>query len=271
MPELPEVETTRRGLEPHLIGRRFIRVTVYQPRLRWPVPGDMEKKVCGHEIQAVKRRGKYLLIETDDGTLILHLGMSGSLRLSSSLHQSSPHDHVIFTLDNGTCLIFRDPRRFGAVLWTPSLPEFHPLLRHLGPEPLDDQFDGDYLYRQSRHRKQNVKSFIMDQHIVVGVGNIYANEALFCAGIRPTRAAGKIAKQRYQRLSQCIKEVLLRAIGQGGSTLRDFVNEQGQPGYFQLTLNVYGREGLPCPRCGKPIKRITLGQRATYYCPRCQH
>ncbi len=271
MPELPEVETTRRGLEPHLVGHRFIDITVSQPRLRWPVPKDLEKKVSSHEIQAVRRRGKYLLIDLDNGTLILHLGMSGSLRLSVGRNQKNPHDHVIFTLDNGSRLIFRDPRRFGAVLWTQSPPESHPLLSKLGPEPLSDGFNGDYLYRKSRNRKQNIKAFLMDQHIVVGVGNIYANEALFCAGIRPTRAAGRISQKRYQRLSQCIKEVLLHAIGQGGSTLRDFVNEQGEPGYFQLTLSVYGREGLPCPRCATPIKRITLGQRATYYCPRCQH
>ncbi len=269
MPELPEVETTRRGLEPHLCGRRIVSVEVRQPRLRWPVPADLATQVRGQAIRALKRRGKYLLFELEAGHLIIHLGMSGSLRLS---HRADfgKHDHVIFTLDDGRFLVLRDPRRFGAVLWWADPVETHPLLRDLGPEPLSPEFDGAWLYRRSRGSHRAVKNFLMDQHVVVGIGNIYANEALFTAGIDPRRPAGRIGRRRYDRLARAVKAVLERAIGQGGTTLRDFVNEEGRPSYFQLALQVYGWAGKPCPRCRTPIERITLGQRATYLCPRCQ-
>lgn len=273
MPELPEVETTRRGLEPAVIGRRLNRVEIKQPRLRWQIPMYLPQTLQGRVIKSLKRRGKYLLFEIDHGTLVVHLGMSGSLRLEprSMVNCRRPHDHVIFEFEDGDCLVFHDPRRFGAVLWTTLPIQSHPLLRNLGPEPLESDFDGHRLYRASRGHSQAVKNFIMDQKVVVGVGNIYANEALFCAGIHPARAAGRVSEKRYLRLANCIRQVLQDAIARGGSTLRDFVNGQGQPGYFQLTLNVYGREGKPCPRCGTAIKKIRLGQRATYFCPSCQH
>ncbi|BCX82298.1 formamidopyrimidine-DNA glycosylase [Methylomarinovum caldicuralii] len=269
MPELPEVETTRRGLEPHLRGRRIVSVRVRQPRLRWPVADGLAGQVCGQTIRALQRRGKYLLLQLETGHLIVHLGMSGSLRLTDTA-TFGKHDHVIFTLDDGRSLVLRDPRRFGAVLWWPGPVEDHPLLRDLGPEPLSPDFDGAWLYRRSRGSRRAVKQFLMDQHVVAGIGNIYANEALFAAGIDPRRPAGRIGRRRYDCLAAAVKAVLERAIVQGGTTLRDFVNDKGQPGYFQLALQVYGREGQPCPRCHTPIERITLGQRATYLCPRCQ-
>jgi formamidopyrimidine-DNA glycosylase len=219
----------------------------------------------------VDRRGKYLLIGVDTGTAIMHLGMSGSLRVTSPEAPPNKHDHVDIVFENGICLRFRDPRRFGCLLWTESAPHEHALLANLGPEPFDASFSGDYLHAAAKGRKAPVKSFIMDSHLVVGVGNIYANEALFRSGINPRRAAGHIGRERYQRLADTIRAVLGEAIEKGGTTLRDFVNEAGNPGYFQQTLTVYGREGLPCILCGDPIRSIRQGQRATFYCPRCQH
>lgn len=270
MPELPEVETTRRGIEPHIKGQRVTRVVVRQPKLRWPVPADLAELLTGQQILSVDRRAKYLLFATEAGTLIGHLGMSGSLRIVPADTPADPHDHLDFWLASGQMLRYTDPRRFGAMLWTEASPLEHPLLAGLGPEPLDSEFCGDYLFRMSRGRSVPVKQFIMDGHVVVGVGNIYANEALFQAGIHPKRAAGKVGLQRYCRLAEMIKGVLARSIEQGGTTLRDFVGGDGRPGYFKQSLNVYGRANQPCKGCGSPLREIRLGQRSTVYCSACQ-
>ena len=271
MPELPEVETTRQGITPHILGQTVSRLVVRQPRLRWPVPEDLAERLCRQQIRSVERRGKYLLIGTDSGTAILHLGMSGSLRVTSPEAPPNRHDHVDILFESGICLRFHDPRRFGCLLWTDRDPYEHALLANLGPEPFEAAFSGDYLHEGAKGRKASVKSFIMDSQLVVGVGNIYANEALFRAGIDPRRAAGRISRMRYERLAEAIRAVLREAIAQGGTTLRDFVNEAGNPGYFQQTLSVYGCEGLPCRVCGEPIRSIRQGQRATFFCPHCQH
>lgn len=270
MPELPEVETTRRGIEPHLLERTVSQVIVRQPQLRHRVPAQLAKTIAGQQILAVERRGKYLLLGTAAGTVILHLGMSGSLRIVGTHTPLKTHDHLDFVLDNGTALRFHDPRRFGTVLWTRQPPLQHKLLRDLGPEPLSEQFDEAYLYASSRGRRIAVKPFIMDSRIVVGVGNIYASESLFRAGIDPRRAAGRIAIARYQRLADAIKATLRDALRQGGTTLRDYLNSSGEPGYFRLHLNVYEREGQPCPNCATPVRQLRQGQRSTYFCPRCQ-
>ncbi len=270
MPELPEVETTRLGIEPHVSGHTIKKLIVRERRLRWPVEDGLEKHLSGRRVSHVTRRGKYLLIHTDKGVLILHLGMSGSLRILPSTTPPLKHDHLDIVLDNQECLRLRDPRRFGSIFWTTDDPGQHALLKNLGPEPLSDAFDAEYLFRLSRKRKVAVKQFIMNSHIVVGVGNIYANEALFLAGIRPGSAAGRLSKPRCQQLVEAIKTVLAKAIKQGGTTLRDFTAADGNPGYFRLQLNVYGRGGEPCPRCGTTIKSLHQGQRATYYCPKCQ-
>ncbi|NJD07173.1 MAG: bifunctional DNA-formamidopyrimidine glycosylase/DNA-(apurinic or apyrimidinic site) lyase [Methylococcaceae bacterium] len=270
MPELPEVETTRRGLSPHLCGRGVVAAVVRDGRLRWPVPPDLAEILGGRSIDAVDRRGKYLLIRFDGGCLIAHLGMSGSLRMVAPEAHPRKHDHVDILLDDGGCLRFHDPRRFGCLLWTDQDPLLHPLLRELGPEPLEPEFSGEYLHDASRGREAPVKHFIMDARIVVGVGNIYANEALFRAGILPQRAAGRISPLRYRRLAESIKQALTEAIAQGGTTLRDFVNAAGRPGYFQQVLTVYDRAGEACRVCDRPIRSERLGQRATYYCPSCQ-
>jgi formamidopyrimidine-DNA glycosylase len=270
MPELPEVETTRRGLAPHVIGQTVQQVLIRQVRLRWPVPEELPADLPGHTVHSLERRGKYLLFGFGHGCLLVHLGMSGSLRLVQADEPVKKHDHIDLCLANGAVLRYHDPRRFGAWLWTREPPEQHPLLAELGPEPLGEAFDGDGLHRLAQGRSMAVKPFIMDSRIVVGVGNIYASEALFRAGIRPARAAGDISLARYRRLAQAIREVLGAAIAQGGTTLRDFVNGHGQPGYFQQTLNVYGRDGLPCPACGATVQCLRLGQRSTYFCPTCQ-
>lgn len=270
MPELPEVETTRRGIAPHLAGRRISKVLIRDRRLRWPIANDLEILISGQRIKGVRRRAKYLLIELEGGTLITHLGMSGSLRLVEAGNPLKKHDHVELQLDSGLHLRLHDPRRFGALLWTEEEPEQHPLLASLGPEPLSDEFDGHYLYERLHTRKQAIKSAIMDSQVVVGVGNIYANEALFLAGIDPRRSCKRISRVRIDRLAEQIRMVLARAIEQGGTTLRDFINPEGQPGYFQQTLNVYGRAQEPCRTCGSPIAHAIINQRATFYCPRCQ-
>ena len=269
MPELPEVETTRRGIEPHLKGRRMDAVEVRDSRLRWPVP-DAVQQACGQRVRAVERRAKYLLIRMESGTLMLHLGMSGSLRVVPAGHEPGKHDHVDLHIDNGQLIRFNDPRRFGSLLWLDSNDEDHPLLSDLGPEPLSADFSGDYLWQCSRQRRVAVKSFVMNGHVVVGVGNIYASEALFRAGIHPLRAAGRISKLRYQWLASSIRDVLEEAIRQGGTTLRDFASSDGQPGYFGQDLAVYGREGLPCIQCQSPLRQRRIGQRASYYCSKCQ-
>ncbi len=271
MPELPEVETTRRGIAPHLIGHRVRTVQVHDRRLRWPVPAAISKQVPGQTIRALRRRGKYLLFELDHGHVIVHLGMSGSLRIATGDEPRRPYEHVVFVLDNGERLALRDPRRFGCVLWTDADPEQHRLLVGIGPEPLSRACSGDYLYRLSRGRKPAVKSFIMDARVIAGVGNIYASEALFRAGIHPARAAGRISRQRYQGLARAIKATLRDAIAAGGTTLRDFRGGDGRPGYFRAALKVYGRAECPCGRCGAPIRQRQIGQRSSFYCARCQH
>lgn len=270
MPELPEVETTRRGIEPHVAGRRIVRVVVRQPRLRWPIPSELGELLVGQTIERVERRGKYLLVPFAHGTLIMHLGMSGSFRILAQGTAVAAHDHVDIELDSGQLLRYTDPRRFGAILWHEGDVSAHPLLASLGPEPLTDAFNSDYLFERARGRSAAVKVFLMDSHIVVGVGNIYANEALFSARIRPDRAAGKISRPRYNLLVDEVKRVLARSITQGGTTLRDFVGGDGNPGYFRQQLNVYGRGGENCVVCGSVLKEIRLGQRSTVYCPRCQ-
>mgnify|MGYP003606217389 CR=1 FL=1 len=274
MPELPEVETTRRGLAPHLLGRRIVTVTLRRSDLRWPIPREVSERLPGQRIEAVERRAKYLLLHTAAGSALLHLGMSGLLRVLPPDTPPGPHDHVDIALEAGAdaaarVLRFTDPRRFGCLLWQPP-GETHELLAALGPEPLTDAFDGDRLWRLSRGRRAAVKPFLMDNAIVVGVGNIYASEALFAAGIDPRRAAGGVSRARYARLAAEVKRILAWAIERGGTTLRDFLSPDGAPGYFFRELFVYGREGEPCRACGTPIRAVTLGQRSTFWCPRCQ-
>lgn len=269
MPELPEVETTRRGIAPHILGRQVTALILRQPKLRWPIPLELIDLLPGQSVLAVERRAKYLLLRMNEGTLLLHLGMSGSLRVIHGLQPPGPHDH--FDLEFGErCLRYRDPRRFGALLWTCENSDHHPLLAHLGPEPLADEFSARYLYSKSRGRSMAVKSFIMDGSVVVGVGNIYANESLFLSGIHPQRPSGRVSMARYQRLVINIRQVLSSAIEQGGTTLRDFHNQQGNPGYFSQQLLVYGKSGSPCPGCGSPIRQRRIGQRSSFYCVNCQ-
>ena len=274
MPELPEVETTRRGIAPYLIGRRVLGVTLRRPDLRWPIPPQITTLLPGQRIEAVERRAKYLLLHTEAGSALLHLGMSGVLRVLPPDAPVGKHDHVDIALERTIAqapriLRFTDPRRFGCLLWQ-APGETHELLAGLGPEPLTDDFDGDLLWRRSRGRKAAVKLFLMDNAIVVGVGNIYASEALFAAGIDPRRAAGTVSRARYARLAAEVKRILAWAIERGGTTLRDFISPDGAPGYFFRELNVYGRSGEPCHVCGTPIRQVTLGQRSTFWCPRCQ-
>ena len=271
MPELPEVETTRRGISPFLVGQTVQTVTIRQRQLRWPIPAELDNALPGQIITAVNRRAKYVLLQTAAGTALVHLGMSGSLRITDCDTAWKKHDHVSIELNNGRCLRLHDPRRFGALLWTSAPVEQHPLLRKLGPEPLGNNFNGPYLYDLSRQRRTPVKLFIMDGTVVVGAGNIYASEALFMAGIDPRRAAGRISLTRYEKLATAIRQVLQEAIAQGGTTLRDFVGGQGEPGYFKQYLRVYDRQGEPCRSCQTPIRQIRLGQRSSYYCPHCQH
>ncbi len=270
MPELPEVETTRRGIEPHVLHQRVKQVNIRQPRLRWPVSQEVGARLPGCRIESVERRGKYLIMNSGAGYLLIHLGMSGSLRLMPAEAAAAAHDHLDIVLESGMMLRYTDPRRFGCVLWSESDPLQHPLLRSLGPEPLSDAFTGHYLRDRAAGRKLAVKLFIMDSKVVVGVGNIYANEALFMAGIDPRRMAGRISLKRYESLVACIREVLARAIEQGGTTLRDFVGGTGKPGYFSQQLTVYGRGGQACLRCEQTLREIRLGQRSTVYCAHCQ-
>lgn len=269
MPELPEVETTRRGLAPYLTGRRVVDLEIRQPRLRWPIPPALRAGLVGRRIEAVRRRAKYLLVDTEAGSALLHLGMSGMLRVLPAATPLGTHDHVDWRLDSGQVLRFTDPRRFGSQLWQP-LGETHPLLAGLGPEPLSDAFDGALLWHRSRGRSAAVKIFLMDQAIVVGVGNIYASEALFAAGIDPRQPAGRVSRARYDALAGEVRRILDYAITRGGTTLRDFLDPNGAPGYFEQELNVYGREGEPCRVCSTPIRALRLGQRNTFHCPVCQ-
>jgi formamidopyrimidine-DNA glycosylase len=275
MPELPEVETTRRGLAPHVVDRSIAAVVVRNPALRWPVPATLAKQLPGGKISSIERRGKYLLLRVSgcahSGWLILHLGMSGSLRIVDADMPPGAHDHFDLVLDNDRALRLRDPRRFGAVLWVSGDSPSHPLLDHLGVEPLSDAFNGDYLYRHTRGRSAAIKLVLMDAQLVVGVGNIYANEALFEAGVNPKLPARRLGPARCATLVAAVQNTLRRAIRAGGSTLRDFVGADGEPGYFQQQYFVYGRADAPCRCCGQPVRQIRQGQRSTYYCPRCQH
>ena len=270
MPELPEVETTRRGLVPHVVGRRIATANVYDTRLRWPVPAGLGERLPGRTIEALDRRGKYLLFRLGKETLLVHLGMTGSLRAFHHAPPRRPHDHVDIVLDNGVTLRYHDPRRFGAVLWLPDSGADHPLLATLGPEPFDAAFDANYLWAATRRRGAAIKLALMDNHLVVGVGNIYANESLFRAGIRPMTPANRISRARLERLVTEVRATLADAIAKGGSTLRDYVDSAGLPGYFQLDCFVYGREGQPCRVCATAIRMRRMGGRATSYCPRCQ-
>ena len=270
MPELPEVETSRRGISPHIKGQTISAIEIRHSTLRWPVPVKRLKKLVGEPLLSVERRGKYLKLICPSGYILIHLGMSGSLRILTEYQKPEKHDHIDLLMSNGVVLRYNDPRRFGCWLFQEDASVDHKLLATLGPEPLDDAFSDDYLYAHSRKKSKNIKTFIMDSHIVVGVGNIYASEALFKAGIHPEKPAGKVSKARFVQLVAAIKAVLSAAIEQGGTTLRDFTNSDGKPGYFKQELMVYGREGEPCFICQKPIKNIKLGQRSTFFCSQCQ-
>jgi formamidopyrimidine-DNA glycosylase len=270
MPELPEVETTRRGIAPHVERQKVTAVRIYDRRLRWPVPLDLPRRLVGRVIDRVDRRSKYLLFRLGPGTLIVHLGMTGSLRVYRDSPPKRIHDHVDLAFANGVVLRYHDPRRFGAMLWSPHSADAHPLLASLGPEPFALEFDADYLYGATRNRRAPIKLALMDSHVVVGVGNIYANESLFRAGIHPARAANRVSRVRLGRLVDAVRETLTDAIAKGGSTLRDYVDSSGKQGYFQLEYYVYGRAGEPCRVCGASIRARRVGGRATCFCPLCQ-
>lgn len=269
MPELPEVETTRRGLRPHVEGRRVLAVILRRADLRWPIPSAVQTLLPRQRITRIERRAKYLLLHTDAGSALIHLGMSGSLRVLAPDLPAGKHDHYDLLLDSGRVLRYTDPRRFGCLLWQ-APGALHPLLAALGPEPLSADFDGDYLWRRAHGRSAPIKTFLMDQRIVVGVGNIYAAEALFAARIHPLRAAGRVSRTRCAALADAVKRILEYAITRGGTTLRDFISPDGVPGYFEQELLVYGRAGLPCKLCGHMVSMIILGQRSSFYCPHCQ-
>ncbi|MCH2102221.1 MAG: bifunctional DNA-formamidopyrimidine glycosylase/DNA-(apurinic or apyrimidinic site) lyase [Planctomycetes bacterium] len=270
MPELPEVETTRRGLEKWGVGQHVRRIRVHDPRLRWPVDPQLGLRLHRRKLLAIDRRAKYLLFHFHNGTLIGHLGMSGSMRITKPQDERRKHDHVEFEFSNGKALRYHDPRRFGFLIWTENDPTQHPRLRDLGPEPFCDSFDGTYLAKRAVGRKVATKTFLMDPKVVVGVGNIYASESLYRAGIRPGRAAGRVARTHWERLATEVRAVLSEAIADGGTTLRDFLGSDGEPGYFVQNLQAYGREGEPCHHCSTSIRRSVISQRASYFCPSCQ-
>lgn len=274
MPELPEVETTLRGVGPHITGKAVSGVILRQSKLRWPVNPDLPQILQGLLVEECSRRAKYLIIRFQTGVLLIHLGMSGSLRVftmgDDRIGKPDKHDHIDIEFSDGTVLRYHDPRKFGAFLWFEGIAENYPLLAKLGPEPLSDEFDADYLYRKRKVLKRAVKLVLMNNAVVVGVGNIYANESLFKAGIVPHRPAYTLSRQECTTLVETVKTVLKRAIETGGSTLRDFVNSDGQSGYFQQEYAVYGRQGKPCVKCGRPILKEVLGQRGTFYCSHCQ-
>ena len=270
MPELPEVETTKRGLEPLILNRRILSAHIYKKKLRWEIPSHLIETLKQKTIHNISRRAKYLLIELSDGQLVIHLGMSGAMSVAPSSEPLKKHHHFELKLDNFTSIRFHDPRRFGSILWQDNDNQLK-LLSDLGPEPLSYDFNDEVLYFASIGRSKNIKSFIMDSKVVVGVGNIYASESLFLAGISPKRVSGKTSKSRYETLTKSIKKILTDAINNGGTTLNDFSNVDGSPGYFAQILSVYDREGMPCMRCNGKIKRIIQNQRATYYCPKCQN
>jgi formamidopyrimidine-DNA glycosylase len=269
MPELPEVETTLRGVSPYLLGQEIREVIVRNPSLRWPITAGMDRLV-GQRFTAGRRRGKYLLFHSEVGTLMIHLGMSGALRIATEDLPWRKHDHFALGLASRQQLRYHDPRRFGCVLLIDGDVDAHPLLAELGPEPLDSEFTVDYLVKQAHGRESSIKALIMDSKVVVGVGNIYACEALHMAGIQPTKAAGKVSRPAATRLIRAIKEVLEASIEMGGTTLRDFLRENGEPGYFKQTLRVYDRENQPCPQCLAGIRRIVQNSRSTFYCGKCQ-
>lgn len=270
MPELPEVETTVNGIKPWLKNKRIKKINIYNPSLRWMIPKDLPIKYLNQKVSSISRRAKYILIHLESGaTLILHLGMSGSLVIVTDSTPLAKHDHFEMKMDDGTILRFNDPRRFGCVLDTMDYHN-HKLIKNLGPEPLEADFDGQYLKKKSLNKTQAIKNFIMDGHIVVGVGNIYASESLFMAGIHPNKSAGKVSLTKYNQLATVIKQVLSLAIKAGGTTLKDFINAEGKPGYFAQDLKVYARKDLPCVNCGKNILQKTIGQRSTFYCGLCQ-
>ena len=268
MPELPEVETSRRGIEPHLVGETILHAVVRNPRLRWPVSQEIHA-LSDQPVLSVQRRAKYLLLELPKGWIIIHLGMSGSLRVLSEEIPAAKHDHVDLVMSNGKVLRYTDPRRFGAWLWSSDLQGSN-VLAHLGPEPLSEQFNTDYLFEKSRGKRTAVKPWLMDNKLVVGVGNICASESLFAAGILPDRPAMSLTHEEAALLVKTIKAVLLRSIEQGGTTLRDFLQSDGKPGYFAQELQVYGRAGEPCRACGAPIESAKHGQRSTFFCRSCQ-
>ena len=275
MPELPEVETTRRGLEPHLVGRLIAGVEVREHRLRHRVDEAALSAMVGHGFLAVGRRAKYLLFRAGHGSLVVHLGMSGSLRmvdpsLTGPEAERRKHDHLIWRLDSGFELRYHDPRRFGSVLWIDGDPARHPLLLDLGPEPLAEGFNARHLQQRTLGRNRAIRDLLLDSRLVAGIGNIYANEALFQAGIHPATAGGRLTEGECVRLVKTIKQVLALAIKAGGTTLNDYVNPQGEPGYFALSLAVYGRGGKPCLRCQTTVVRTPLGRRSTFFCPSCQ-
>ena len=270
MPELPEVETTRRGLEPHLVGRRIASALVRDPRLRWPVPRALAQTLAGLTIRSITRRGKYLIVDCGAGALILHLGMSGRLLLLERGAPAGKHDHFELALDSGKLVRLTDPRRFGSLHWATGDPLAHPLLAALGPEPLNGGFDAAWLYARTRGRSAAIKNVLMDSHVVAGIGNIYASEALFRAGVRPQTAAQRLSRARCARLVDEIRNTLNDAIAAGGSSMRDYVAADGQAGYFQFNWLVYGRAGEKCRRCGTMIRQVRQGQRSTFYCPGCQ-
>lgn len=270
MPELPEVETTMRGIEPHICGQIIAELVVRNRQLRWPVPKNLEKIIRGQTINRLERRGKYIIFQCNTGCMLLHLGMSGRVRMLEKPRPPEKHDHVDMVFSNGKTLRFTDPRRFGAVLFSDKNIAEHPLLSHLGPEPLTPEFNGEYLMARAKSRKLAVKSFIMDSKIVVGVGNIYAAEALFMAGIHPEFPAGKITRVKYDELVAAIKSILQSAIKKGGTTLKDFSQSDGKPGYFSIELQVYGKQKQPCPRCKTTLELLKIGQRSTVFCPVCQ-
>lgn len=270
MPELPEVETTLRGIKPHLLQQTVASVVIRHPTLRWPIPANLEKLIKNHRVIDIVRRGKYLLFSFKTGSMILHLGMSGRLRVLAHPEKAAKHDHLDITFANKICLRFTDPRRFGAVLWTADEPHLHPLLANIGPEPLTPAFNKRYLATRTQNKSTAIKSFIMDGRIVAGVGNIYATEALFMAGIHPQTKADSVSPQALGKLVTAIKKILTQAIQQGGTTLKDFTQSDGKPGYFSIALKVYGKEGEGCPRCKTILQSCRIGQRSSVYCPTCQ-
>lgn len=273
MPELPEVETTRRGIAPHIIEKKVTRTTIRQSSLRWPIPAELPDILLNKTVTAVERRAKYLLLylqNSKDGALLIHLGMSGSLRICNKNDPVLKHDHVDIVFADGVILRYSDPRRFGCILWLDVPPYEHKLLSHLGPEPLSDEFDAEYLWQRSRGKQVAVKQFVMDQKVVTGIGNIYATEALFTAGIHPNKPSGKVSKTKYASFIADAKHILQRSITQGGTTLRDFVGGDGKPGYFAQQLLVYGRKGKECPTCETTLKEVRLSNRSSVFCPNCQ-